>query len=318
MTTENVNELPIETGTPPVDLAPPVVTPENPPDPGAPNPPELLETFTPNPVVKVYDKEFEIPEKFRALMKDKDSEKEIREIFEKAHGIEIVKSRSQGLKTENQSLKEQIESTDREIGMVNQAISKKDYDSLFDYLGIAKQDVIRYAYETVSRTPEEQAAIDAQRTSERQRVEYDEGYQRIRSENERLATQMRELELMQYMSRPDVSQVAQAYNSGQANPDAFRNFVITIGQSYAAQNKDISVPEAVTKAMEYLKGFSPPQAMLEAGQPQVNPNGVVQRSQKATLPNIQGGNKSPVKQKVNSLDDLKKLARERAEGLSAG
>src|SRR5688572_23823320 len=48
--------------------------------------------YTPNFKFKVLDKEHEIEERFRKLIKDADSEKMIRELHEKSFGIEAIKS----------------------------------------------------------------------------------------------------------------------------------------------------------------------------------------------------------------------------------
>lgn len=295
--------------TPPIEAAP---APTDTPPPGDGAPPAPVEpVYQPNFDFKVYDKDYQIPEKFRPLIKDKETEKEIKEIMEKAYGLDHVKPIRDSLRAENATLKERIDATDRGLARVDEYLAKGDFDSFLEVFGIAPEKILRYAVEYAQRTPEQQAALQASRQRDTQISQYDEGYRRLAAENESLATKMREFELMQAISQPEISPLAQAYNAAQENPHAFQEFVIRIGQSYAAQGQDISVQQAVTEAMRYLKGLQPAAPAQTASQPPVNPNGVVQKPSRETLPNIQGGNVTPVKSKVKSLDDLYKLRSER-------
>src|SRR5688500_2643210 len=64
--------------------------------------------YTPDFKVKIKGKEFEIDEMFRGLIKDADSEKKVKEFFEKAYGIDFVKQDRKALKDEHEGFKSQV------------------------------------------------------------------------------------------------------------------------------------------------------------------------------------------------------------------
>lgn len=263
--------------------------------------------YVPSYAVKSYGKEYEIPETFRSLIKDKETEKAVREVFERAYGLDNLKGVHQNVRQENVSLKEWKESTEREIGALNEALASKDFDSVREILGISEEDLIRHAIALVERTPEQKSALQQQRRQSQELSQRDMEYQRVLQQNEQMAVRMREIELDQYLFKPEVAAIAQKYNAGKANPDAFKDLVIRVGQSHVALGKDIPVAEAVREAIGYLEGFVRIEDDPAGTPPAGNGPKVVPRNHKEALPNIAGSNKTPVKSQVTSIEDLKRI-----------
>jgi hypothetical protein len=268
-------------------------------------------SYTPNSKFKVLDKELEFEDWAKSAIKDAETEKKVRELHEKAYGLDSIKQDRQTLKTELGEAKERIASTDRALETVGQYARQKDWDSFFDALKIPKNDILQYALQLVQREqmpPEQKQAWEDQRRAQQQARYYQEQNQSLTQKTQSLEVQQLEFQLSQVMSKPDFSPVIDAYNAGMANPGAFKDFVVRIGQSYAASGNVISAEQAVTEAVRHLRAANPQIGAPVATTPVASQ--VVQPSSKQTLPNISGRGASPVRSAVKSLDDLKQRARE--------
>lgn len=271
--------------------------------------------YTPNHKFKVLDKEHEFDDWAKGAAKDPETEKRVRELHEKAYGLDSVKADRHNLKSELQKTQEKLTSTDRAIEQIAEYAKVKDWDSFFESLNIPKNDVLKYALELVQREqmPQEQRQQwEANRNSQQQAKYYQEQNQALQQERSAFQVQQRESELNTEITKAGVSDLANSYNAGMENPGAFRDFVIRIGQAYAAQGTDISAQQAVTEAARQLRAANPQQ--IEAPQLATTApsqgRGVVSPSGKPVLPNIQGRGTSAIKSKIRSLDDLRARAKE--------
>lgn len=257
---------------------------------------------------KVLDKEHEIDEFLRPVIKDADTEKKIKELYEKAYGLDSVKQDRQTLKGELSETKQKLEQTDQALELLSEYVRTKDFDSFFEGLNIPKQDILQYALQLVQReqmSPEQKAQWEASRNAQMQARYYEQQNAQLMQSQQQFAVQQRTWELQQAMSQPEAKLVAEAYNQGIGNPEAFQDYVIQIGQAYAARGHDIPAQQAVAEAMKHLKAMNP-----SLGQSQSQASQVVQPSAKPVIPNIQGRGTSAVKSTVKSLDDLRKKAKE--------
>jgi hypothetical protein len=267
------------------------------------------QAFQPSFKFKVLDKEKEFDEWIRPVVKDADTEKKVKELYEKAYGLDSVKQDRETLRSELSQAKEKISSTDKAINTISEFASQRDWDSFFEALSIPKNEILQYALNLVQREqmpPEQKAQWEASRQAQQQARYYQEQNQQLQQSQQQFQIQQREFELSQEISKSDISSVAEAYNAGMASPSAFREYVIRIGQAHAAQGNDIPVAQAVQEAVRHLRAVNPQLGM--PAQAQETPR-VVQPSSKPTLPNIQGRGTSPVKSTVRSLDDLRSLSK---------
>lgn len=272
--------------------------------------PEKL-AYQPNFKFKVLDKEHEFDDFVRGAVKDADTEKKLRDIYERAYGLDSVKADRQSLKGELATTKEKLSKTEGAIETLNAYLGKEDYDSVFQALGISNDKILRYAVQLVQReqwTPEQKASWEAGRTAQQQAAYYQQQNQQLLQSQQQLAVQQRNFELDRVVSSPDIAAVAQAYDAGMGNSGAFREYVIRIGQAYAAQGKDIPAAEAAAEAVRHLRAVNP--SLGQAATTAAAATTVVAGNQKPVIPNIQGRGTSAVKSSIKTLDDLKKRARE--------
>ena len=289
------------------------------------------EAYKPNVKYKVMDKEFEIPKQFHSLMKDAESEKMVRELYEKAGGLDVVKTKLADTRTERDKFQQestQIKASIDGLRSVYQSAMQTGnllkLDTFFERLKIPEQVIMQYALAKVNfaELPAEQRQlIQSQMQSEKQAemlATQNQQYQ------QQVAAQMQATKAVQMeaaLARADISPIAEAFDTRQGKPGAFREIVRQHGEYRWNQGTDLTPDQAAQEVIR-IYGLQAVANAQSAVAPQGNqtdasgqPSGkkVVQRTT-ATIPNIQGrSGASPLKGKPKSIEDLKTLAKHAAE-----
>ena len=283
--------------------------------------------YNPNFKYKVADQEKEIPEKFRALVTDEASEKELREIFEKSDGLPIVKGRLGELQTKHKDLSTKFETLNTALSELGEMARKGDFSTFFETIQIPRERIYEWALR--------EAEISQLPPEERQRVEEARAAQKtaeIAERNRMSAEQMameaavetRRLQMQLTLSQPEVADFAKRFNDVFGNPKAFELEIVKAGrQMWDTEKKDMGPSELAQMIMNHYGKFlpasassgNPPAAAGASVQPPAtggNPNAPqVKPNQPApTIPNLQGGTTSPTKAVPKTLADLRKLANE--------
>lgn len=272
---------------------------------------EAPPAFEPNFKFKANKKEHEVPEMLRSIIKDKDSEKYVKDILERSHGIESMR---EALKHQGKEFNEVRSAYSEMMGtydVARQAYQRDDMDGVFSTLKISPEKVLQWAVEKVqlSQLPPDQRALhesrqDAQRRAwDLERQQSFQSQQQVQTQSQYIS-QMLDLVL----ERQDVSSVAQTYDSRKGQEGAFRGLVKQMGESeFAMSGKVLTPMEAVQRAVELL-GEQMPQRQQNPVQAQVTQTQQQpQQVPKKTLPSV-GSTKAtaPAKSKIKSLDDLHK------------
>ena len=289
---------------------------------------QVVEAFKPNTKISVMDKEYEIPKEFHGLMKDKDTEKAVREIFEKAEGLPVVKQRYQ-------EARQQLETTQGEYQKVREGIAglRNTYqqavrtqnwlklDDFFEKLEIPKEHVFAYAvaHAKLMELPQDQRqAIQQSLDADRRAETFASQQASTQSMYARQAQEMKRMEVEITFGNPEVSAVAQDFDNRIGKSGAFRDLVLREGEMewVRSQGKNnLPVRQAVERVMQNygLKAGQPaPTAMGAAGTSATPGKNVVQRTDR-TIPNIAGrGGASPLKNKPRSVEDLIKIRNQMA------
>jgi hypothetical protein len=287
--------------------------------------------YTPNLKFKVLDKEHEIDKMFHGIIKDAETEKKIRELHEKAFGLDSVKLDRQSLKqkidTHYAPLEKEYQGTIKALGMFDKMIEQKDYDNFFATLQIPEQEILKWAVQKaklMSLPPEEQQAYN-QTVQQRNRLySLEQQAADTQEQNFSMQVQARAAQLDQELSKPEVLSVAEAYDAKAGKPGAFKAEVINRGKFYAFQGKDISVEEAVKEVAGMFAPFittaaAPVTPQNEQQQAQVNsagngagtaPQAQAPAQKPPVIPNVAGQGTSPAKKVVRSLDDIRALSKQ--------
>jgi len=275
--------------------------------------------YTPSFKFKVKDKELDFDEYIKPVIKDKETESKVKDLYEKAYGLDEVKADRQGLKERVKEWEGKYNGVESSLKTLGAFVQKKDFRSFFDILSIPKQDIINYALEELKYQelpPEQRAMIDSQRQREYE-------YQAQLSQNQSLQTQMQQIvlqqttsELDQAFANPEVTSVANAYDTRLGKPGALRGEVIRRGQYYEAVHKTSPPASQLVQEVLSLIGANQFSSQGQTGAPgTLVPQSQTVQSQKPVIPSFSSGgvSKSPVKKVPTSIDDLKKIRQQQQQ-----
>jgi hypothetical protein len=270
-------------------------------------------------------KDYTIDPKFSSVMGTPEGEKLVRELHEKAYGLDSVKERFDEARTQNKQLA--TENRDYVQGVANlrkiyqgaaQTGNWHKLDKFFETLQIPQENILKYALAKVQLNempPEQQHAIRSQIDAENRAETLAQQQVQSQSQGQSQAAQLRTLQIEVAMNKPEVSALAKAFDERVGRTGAFEQAVRQQGTLAWHEGHDIPPNEAIKRVIENygLKTANPlipPAADGNAVVPPANA-GLVQKPV-SIIPNVQGRSTSPVKTpKPKSVDDLKKLYKEK-------
>lgn len=289
--------------------------------------------FKPNVKFKVMDKEYEIAKPFQSIMKDAASEKLVRELHEKAYGLDVIKPKLQEVREErNKFHKENTELHGgiNELRTIYQGAVKSGnllkLDRFFDRLQIPHDVVLQYALSKVQLSelpPEQKNAVLAQQDAEQRAEALEKSQADTQAQMHAMTAQNMRIMLDQGLARPEVKSAADAFDERVGKPGAFEQEVIKAGKMafFESEGKVVLSPEQAIKQVIQQYGLTEANAASATTTPVASAAGVqvpgkkapVQRTT-ATIPNVAGRTASPLKQKPRSVEDIKELAKRAAAG----
>ncbi len=271
------------------------------------------DVYSPNFKFKVKDKELEFDDFVKPIIKTKDVEQKLKDLYEKAHGLDEVKTARETFKTQAEEWKGKFTEIETGLQALGTFVKKGDFRSFFETLNIPKEKVIQYAIEELKYQelpPEQRAAIEQQREQERAYAEASTQNQSLQTQMAQLVQQQTTFELNQELAAPNVAQAIEAYDARLAKPGAFKAEVIRRGQYYEAVHK-ISPP--ASQLVQEILSLIGVQAQSPQGQQAISQEQsgqTVQQNQqnKPTISSFAGsGAKSPTRKVPGSIDDLRKM-----------
>lgn len=260
------------------------------------------ETYAPNYKFKVMDKEHEIDEFVRPLIKDAETEKKVRELYEKAYGLDVVKSSKVQLSDELKNIKIEHSSLVGELQGLGTAIQKEDLDTAFEQLRIKPETVFKWAKKKI----EEMELPEEQRRALEQSREAQKRLQAVEMQNQQLSNSFRQTLINErinvvksVVSSPEFSSYAAQFDARAGQPGSFELELLRRGAIANSEGKDPH-PQDLAKEIVSLYGLQ-----MNSGTP-VIPQASGEKV--PVIPNVGSGGSSPAKSKVKSIADLRKLA----------
>jgi len=309
-------ETPAPAAKPTADAKPVPIKPGTPtaPKPGeAPLPAAATAApYTPDFKYKAGGKEMEIPEKFRALITDKESEEEVKKLFGQAATLDEFKGTTTTLKKNLAESNHALGQYQSGIAELRKLVQKGDFDTWFKKINIPEEKIFQWVLDKVQYNqlpPEQKAQLDRQRELQRQAEMAQEQVSQVSNREMQLATQMKGMQLDQTLGKADVKAMSDSFDSRVGRPGAFRDAIIEHGKSVWALSNgtvDLSPEEAVADFVKKYgnpSSFATPNPAAGAATPSANATPPVK-----VIPNVAGRSASVVqKQKPKSIDDLKRL-----------
>lgn len=275
--------------------------------------------YEPNSKFKVHDEEHEFDEIYKPLLKDADTEKSIRELHEKAYGLDVVKPKYQKVKEEKSELYTKYTDLAETVTELSKCVTEKDYDTFFEKCGVSEEDL----YDHV------QKKLQYKELPVEERKQLDE-YSELRKQNKLLAQQNTNLsqgrmqdevkrtesEVLSFTTREDINPIVKEYDARMGKQGAFVDAVFDIGAThYYKTNKKESI--SVTQAMNTMlasigaintipseHSFIP--TIQTNNNKQTLQSGSEAPSQQApVIPNVSGSAVTPARKSFKSLAELR-------------
>lgn len=274
----------------------------------APTPPQ----YQPNFKFKAFDKEYEVDELFRPLIKDSETEEKIKKLHSKAYAMEAFQEKLHKSRSEYDQFKQSIEPKVKSFDYFNVLLENKDWDTFFNKLGVPDEEIFSFVEKKLAllNAPADQRAeYERQLALRQQHYAQSQQLQEIQQAYQQQAVQTRTMQLESLMARADVTNYAASWDSKVGNVGAFRQLVIEEAANvYHATGRDMSAEEAINHVIQKFGKVVGPMGAQPA---QASP---AQQTPAAAappiIPHVAGRGTSPVKKVPKSLDDLKKLADE--------
>ncbi len=270
--------------------------------------------WKPNYSYRYNNEEYEMDDRLKNLIKSPEDEKIVRDLVERAEGLNLLKEQRQHLRDEVSQLQYVEAQRQQAVNQMTQFLQKGDLRSFTKAWGITPEQIRNLALEDarIAELPEEQQqAWYRSQQAQEQAWQLQQQNQQLQQQYSQMAVQQRENELQGVLHHERYSYAAQAFDERVGRPGAFRDEIIKRGQYYAQVHQKDVPPHVL--AEELLAYVGQPQAPQQQPSKSSQHN-VVTQPRKPSMPRIRGGSGSPVKAKVKSIADIKKLADQFATG----
>lgn len=282
--------------------------------------PTEVPAFTPNYKFKVMDKEHEMDEFVRGAIKDADSEKKLKELYEKAYGLDVIKPRFQGLRETHQTVLKENQGYKQSIEQLSSQYQRGDLDGFFKTLGVPEEKILQWIVDKANYQqlePHQRQMVDAKTQAENQAYQLQQENQSLTQRQQNLEIQARAQTLQIALERPETSSFVQRFEEKAGKQGSFIQEVIAHGERtyYASGGKtDLSPEQAIKDVMERWSPFLGPESPKQAPFIPANPGQQPQAAPKvATIPNISGRQSTAVsKTSPRSIEDLKALYKKKS------
>lgn len=269
------------------------------------------DAYQPNYKFKVLDQEKEFDEWIRTAV-NKDNEAKIRELYEKAHGLDHVKSQRE----QERQTRERIEQEFKDFyGGVQEitALRDKDLGRFFEKVRIPRAKVAQWLLEQakLEELPDDVKRVYSEREAAQRALEdRDQKLAELEHSTVTQAVQARRQELQGVLGNDDVKGIAEVFDKRVGRPGAFADAVIRHGKAEweaSGGERDLSPAEAVKEVLQFYG------LQAQAASPAATPNEPAKKVTKVApekpvvLPNVGAGNTSPAGKRPKSTDDLRAL-----------
>lgn len=272
----------------------------------------VAQAYAPNFKFKVYDEEKEFDEFVRPVITNKEAEEKLRDLYTRAHGLDGLKTKHEKLRAEFETLqpiKTKYGNLAESLGALSYYVGKDDFDSFFQTLRIPENKIYQWVQRKIQEqemSPEQKADLQARREEQQRLYVLEKQNQEAMARLESFESQQNRLQLESVLAKPEISTVAQAFDTKVGRQGAFMEEVIKRGVTlYHMTGQDLPPEQVVQDLMQTIgKVIEPMAASPQATQMTSN----MGQAKPPVIPNIQAKSVSPVKKAPRSIEDIRKLA----------
>lgn len=268
-------------------------------------------SYTPNTKFKVDGKELEFDDKIKSVL-TKENEPIIRELVEKAHGIDAIKARHEEVKQQRDNVAEHYQGLAGRVREFAGQIQSGDLDSFFEGVGIPFErlaDWMARKLKTQEELPEAHRGLyDENRAYKNRLKDSETQIQNLQEQFNQTMVHARSTELDTAIANDSVRGIASEYDERLGEPGGFRRAVIAhAAATENATGKPIDTTQAISNFLRVL-GRTPGTAKSAA--PAQPSKKIVQPSTAKTIPNVGASAIAPTGRKPKSIDELKQMSKE--------
>ncbi len=272
------------------------------------------------------ESEAEIPEEFRGLITDAESEKKVRELFSKAHGIDFVKEMRNVRTRERDEAYGHIGQIHKRLAGVDESIKRGDLDTAFETMQIPQEKVLHWVLDKINYSqldPGQRQLIDSQRDTEKRLRMTEQQNHAVLQNTMQSLVKAKTMALDAMLDRSDLKTVISAYDNRQGKKPtdpSFRDLVINHGEltwHRSGGKQELSPHEAIEAVLQNYGiaaafgqsttvGDAPPapRQQQNAAAPAPRTAAAPQQRQAPTLPSVPGRAASPTAPKIKTKADL--------------
>lgn len=283
--------------------------------------------YKPNLNYKVAGQEKLFDEFLHGVVKDEETEKKLRKLYEDAEGTAFMKQDRQRVLDAFNKVYPEYQEQQQKLERLGGFIQDGNLAAFQRETNISDTMILKRAQQILQHM--ENPQLKAQEDKEYSHLE---SMQSMQQQNQRLlaqVVQVRRNELDLIMEQPQVAAAAQAFNQRKGNPEAFKQEIIDRGSMYwNVYGQDKSAQELVSELLGFMgiaQGGSQAQPQVFSQTAEVATGGEapaqgtrVVPPKKPVVPNLAGKGTSPVKKPITSLDGLRERARELAAQQAQG
>ena len=272
----------------------------------------VVSEYSPNYKYTLMDKEHEFDEFLRPVVKSKEHEEKLRDLYTKANGLDQLKFKNNKILEENKTYKGETEKLQSAFNTFQTYIKNNDLDSLFEAAGIEENKVLNWVKAKIEYSEmdsEQKRAYDEAKNFQKRSYSREEQYEQLQTQYQEVRTQQRNFELDQVLSKPEVQSVVKAYNdyAQSKGSHSFRDEVIRRGKAhYRETGEDLPAEVIASEMVKFYSGM-----VLAPSAPQEQVKGPFTPNRPSVIPVVGGGNTSPIHRAVNSIEDLIKIKNEK-------
>lgn len=241
---------------------------------------------------------------FRSVIKDPDSEKKFRDLYERAEATSFYKQDFYDIRKKYEDIAPKYQELDSQLKKIATVYEKGDMDLFFKGLGVDEKKVFEWVAKKLQyeQLPEDQKRLYDENRDARVRslgMEEELAYHREQAAKE--AVNARSFQLERELGKADVQSIASEYDAIYGN-GSFEKEVVRAGQfEWLTNKRDISAVEAVQMVVGKVKPIV--ERLQSAGTP-ANPS----MPKPKVITNLAASSNMPAKRRITSIEDLKKLA----------
>lgn len=269
-----------------------------------------IPSFEPNYKYKVYDEEHEIDEFIRDAIKDDETNAKVKELYEKAHGLPLIKDKLERTRTElsdyqNKYTTATKQSEQRWNNLQN--LAKTDFETALEELNVPKDNVINTVAKWLEMEQDPAKRVEYENTRQQNRTAYQTQvqHQQVQQNYNELLLEKAKNDVLSVTSSDSIRPVKE-YIDNTLGAGTFEREVWTNAKTvFETTGRDLNTQEAVNAIYDKYKAFyTPVQQVQQPVQPMQQPAQTLTQQPTRPVPTIRGTAQSPTTKKIMSIEDL--------------